>query len=283
MTRPILITGGTGKTGRRLAERLHRAGVSHRVASRRGGPLGTAPFDWTDATTWDEVLDGVSAVYLVAPPSAGDPAPVMIDFVARALGLGVTRFVLLSAASLPVGGPAMGQVHAWLGDNTDEWAVLRPSWFMQNFSEGAHRISIYESDSIFSATGDGRVPFVSADDIATAAFALFTADTLPNADFVLTGDAALSYDEVAKLIGASVGRRITHHRLTPEQLAELWISRGLSPTHAKLLARMDTAIAAGGAERPTDAVARLTGRRPISFADFVSDNRDIWERTWLGS
>ena len=279
MTRPILITGGTGKTGRRLAERLRRASLAHRVASKRGGPPGSAPFDWTDATTWNEALDGVSAVYLVAPPSAGDPAPVMIDFVARALGLGVTRFVLLSAASLPMGGPAMGQVHAWLNDNADEWAALRPSWFMQNFSEGAHLINILEAGAIFSATGDGRVPFVSADDIAAAAFALFTAGTLPNADFVLTGDTALSYDEVAALIGASVGRRITHHKLTPERLAELWISRGLSPTHAELLARIDAAIAAGGAERPTDAVARLTGRRPISFLDFVSDNRDMWERT----
>ena len=279
MTRPILITGGTGKTGRRLAERLCRAGVAHRVASRRGGQPGTAPFDWTDPTTWNEALDGVFAVYLVAPPSAGDPAPVMIDFVARALGLGVTRFVLLSAASLPVGGPAMGQVHAWLNDNADEWAALRPSWFMQNFSEGAHLINILEADAIFSATGDGRVPFVSADDIAAAAFALLSAGTLPNTDFVLTGDAALSYDEAAELIGASVGRRIAHHRLTPEQHAELWISRGLSPTHAELLARMDAAIAAGAAERPTDAVARLTGRRPIPFFGFVSDNREVWERT----
>ena len=37
-----LVLGGTGKTGRRVVERLANRGVPTRVASRAGDP----PFDW---------------------------------------------------------------------------------------------------------------------------------------------------------------------------------------------------------------------------------------------
>ncbi|HEV2604757.1 MAG TPA: ergot alkaloid biosynthesis protein, partial [Microvirga sp.] len=64
------------------------------------------------------------------------------------------------------GDPMMGEVHAWLATNAPEWAVLRPSWFMQNFSEGPHGRTIREESAIYSATDTGRVGFISADDIA---------------------------------------------------------------------------------------------------------------------
>lgn len=37
-TKPILILGGTGKTGRRLAERLTARGIPVRIGSRSGTP-----------------------------------------------------------------------------------------------------------------------------------------------------------------------------------------------------------------------------------------------------
>ena len=64
----VLVTGGTGKTGRRVAQQLSAAGAEVRVAAR-GGPQ---PFDWSNPDTWDAALDGVSAAYLVPPPLAGD-------------------------------------------------------------------------------------------------------------------------------------------------------------------------------------------------------------------
>ena len=46
--RPTLVTGGTGKTGRRVAERLAARGVPIRIGSRSGSPR----FDWNDRETW---------------------------------------------------------------------------------------------------------------------------------------------------------------------------------------------------------------------------------------
>ena len=112
-------------------------------------------FDWWDRATWTPALKGASAAYLIAPRAGGDPGPVMIDFVREAIAAGVRRFVLQSGSPVPAGGPGYGQVHAWLAENATEWAVLRPSWFMQNFTEALNGQTIRAENAFYTAAGDG--------------------------------------------------------------------------------------------------------------------------------
>jgi len=267
----ILVTGATGKTGRRLLAQLRAAGRDARAASRRG----EVPFDWTARETWDRALDGVTAVYLVAPP-AGDTAALLAGFVQAAMARGVVRFVLLSASVFEVGGFGAGQVHAYLRDHAKGWAVLRPTWFMQNFSEGTHLKAIVEEGAIYSVTGDGRVPFIDAGDIAACAAACLTRAEAPNKDFVLTSDRAITYDEVAAKIAAAAGRPVLHKRIPAEELAKRLEAAGVQPFTARGLAIMDGAIANGIEDRTTDAVATLTGKPPTTFDAFVRANARVW-------
>jgi ergot alkaloid biosynthesis protein len=277
MSSLILVTGGRGKTGRRLVSELHAKGAACSAASRRAkAGDGDRFFDWAEPDSWDRALEGVSSAYLVAPSAIADPAPLMIDFLRRALERDVSRFVLLSAASLPSGGPAMGQVHRWLEENASEWTVLRPSWFMQNFTEGRHLVSIRDEDCIYSATGDGRVPFVSVDDIAAAAMIALTRKVAFNSDFILTSSRPLSYDEVAERIGEAAGRKISHRRLNSDELTARYRSSGLPLLYAEKLAAMDLAIAAGAEDRATDCIEQLLGRPPISFENFVEASAAAW-------
>ena len=55
-----LVIGATGKTGRRITERLARKEVPVRFGSRAATPA----FDWLDPSSWDACLKGVSAVYI---------------------------------------------------------------------------------------------------------------------------------------------------------------------------------------------------------------------------
>ena len=64
-----LVLGGTGKTGRRVAERLLARGVPTRIASRSTVPA----FDWNDQDTWEDTLQGVSAVYISYAPDLAIP------------------------------------------------------------------------------------------------------------------------------------------------------------------------------------------------------------------
>lgn len=273
----VLVTGGTGKTGRRVAEQLSAAGSEVRVASRRG----PRPFDWFDPDTWDAALDGVTAAYLVPPPGGspsggGDVSGAMIGFVQAAEARGARRFVLLSGSPMPEGGPGAGLTHRWLRENAAEWAVLRPSWFMQNFSEGQHLATIRDEGVIYSATEDGRIPFISANDIAACAVAALTGPEPLNRDFILTGSEPISYDTVARHISEAAGRPIAHRRVSAEELAAWYCSIGRPTLLAQMLGMMDVLIAGGAEDRTTDCVQELTGRAPARFEDFVRASKDVW-------
>lgn len=277
----ILITGGTGKTGGRIVQRLRELGHPVRIANRSGkGPEGveTVSLDWTSPEDHARVLQGVDRVYLMAPGGESNPYPPMAAFIDRALGAGVRRFVLLSASSIPEGGPAMGRVHQLLREAAPEWTVLRPSWFMQNFSEGQHRATLRDEGVLYSATGEGRVPFIDAGDIAETAVRALIDPSAHNTDHVLTGPQALTYGEAAELIGAALGRPIRHVHLSREALIERWRQQGLPLDYAAMLADMDVAISQGAEDRTTPAVERVTGRPPRSLADFARASVPAWQR-----
>ncbi|CAM3094175.1 MULTISPECIES: NAD(P)H-binding protein [Streptomyces] len=269
MTAPaVLVVGATGTTGSRTAARLTAEGHRVKAASRRAAPVaGAEPvrFDWYDTATHAPALEGVDRVYLVPPVGDPDPAAVMLPFLRQARAAGVRRAVLLSSSAVPSGGPAVGLVHQALPGLFPEWAVLRPSWFMQNFTgDHLHARGIREDGTVRSATGSGRVGFVDADDIAEVAVRALTDDRAPDTDLVLTGPEALSYDDVAAVLTEVTGRPVVHHRLTQTQLRDR-LAAEVPAEFAGILAGMDGAIAQGAEDRVTDTVQRLTGRPPHSF------------------
>ncbi len=274
MTKTVLVTGATGKTGRALTRLLQESGVPHRAASRSA----ETPFDWTAPETWDAALAEVGSVYLVAPGNVADPYARMIAFLEQARARGAQRLVLLSMSSLPPGPFGHGRVHQWLIDNSADWAVLRPTAFMQNFSEGPFLASIRDEDTIYANTGSGRVAFIDAADIARAAYAALTSPEALNRDFTLTGEARLSYDDVAAAIGRACGREITHTRISTEAMAARFIQRGLPELTAQFLAAGYETIATGAEDRSTDDVRTLTGRPPTGFDAFAAAHAEVWQR-----
>ncbi|MBX7267064.1 NAD(P)H-binding protein [Micromonospora sp. Llam7] len=267
-TGTTLVIGATGTTGSRTAARLTAAGHRVRAASRQATPVpGTEPvtFDWYDPATHLDALDGTDRVYLLPPLGESDPAQVMLPFLHRARAAGVHRAVLLSSSAIARGGPAVGMVHQALPDLFEQWAVLRPSWFMQNFTgTHAHAVSIRADGTIWTATGSGRVGFVDAEDIAAVAVHALTDEHGPNTDLILTGPEALSYDDIATIITEATDRPVAHRRLPYEHMRDRLTA--LMPVEfAAMLADMDRAIAEGSEDRVTDTVQRLTGRPPRSF------------------
>lgn len=276
MLSAILVTGGTGTTGRPISAQLAARRLDHRVATRRPKAAHDIRFDWNDETSWAAALESVSSIYLVAPSGVAEPLPAMIPFMELAIRTGVKRFVLLSASSLEAGGPMMGAVHAWLRDHAPEWVVLRPTWFMQNFSEGQLLAPIPDHGAIHTATGRGRVGFIDAEDIAAVAVEALSKVAFPSGDLILTGPAALSYDDVARTLTDIAKNPITHHNLSEAELSERHVAAGLPNVYATTLAAMDTSIAQGSEDRVTENVFIVTGRRPSSLAEFAARHKAVW-------
>ncbi|MGH2821844.1 MAG: SDR family oxidoreductase, partial [Thermoleophilaceae bacterium] len=124
-----LVLGGTGKTGRRVAERLEARGVPVRVGSRSAEP----PFDWEDRDTWAAALDGGGSVYISYYPDLAIPgAPDAVgSFAELAVERGVRRLVLLSGR----GEEEAQRAERAVRDTGADWTIVRCSWFSQNFSE----------------------------------------------------------------------------------------------------------------------------------------------------
>ncbi|WP_307250418.1 ergot alkaloid biosynthesis protein [Croceifilum oryzae] len=277
----ILVTGGTGHTGERIARRLTHLGYPVRTASRRiipeeGISIEHVRFDWNDETTYGLALENVDKLYLVAPTLVADPTNQMMTFLDLALKSGVRRVVLLSSSAVVEDdGPIFGKVQREIRERAPEWAILHPSWFMQNFIQ-THAIMINQDGVMITATGNGQVGFVDADDIAEVAVCALTDKKPHNTSHVITGPDALSYSEVADIIGSIIGREIKHVDVSTEQLRNMMVGAGMPEDYASILANMEEGIRKGLENRVTDTVERVTGRAPRSLRDFVEANSNVW-------
>ncbi|QQF62189.1 NmrA family NAD(P)-binding protein [Bacillus halotolerans] len=276
----ILITGGTGTTGSRIAKRLIEQGYSVRIASRKKGEISNAEyvyFDWKDESSFTPALERVKRIYLVAPVGVFDPSPYVLPFLKEAKRLGAERVVMLSASAVPEDGPVFGALHRAVR-GFPEWAVLRPSYFMQNFINVQHRMSIQTEGQIITAAGEGKLGFIDADDIAeTGVRALI--DSVPhNTHHILTGPEALSYAEAAEIIGAAAGRPVTHVSMSSSELQNRMETAGLPADYARFMAELDEAIRHGAEHRVTDTVKRVTGKEPRSLDEFAADHASYWTR-----
>ncbi|KAI9787066.1 MAG: hypothetical protein M1816_007737 [Peltula sp. TS41687] len=290
----ILLTGGTGKTSVRIARLLEDANIPYLLASRRGeaaAPSGmpAVKFDWFDDSTFktpfEHKLSGAEmfrAVYLVAPV-VDDPTTPMNAFIDYAVKeYGIKRFVLLADGTSEPGGPYIGKVWQHLMDIGVEYCVLRPTWFMENFTEdddvAAHRLTIKDEDKIYSACGDGKIPFISAMDIAAMAFHALADEKPLDADYSVLGPELLTYDDqIATKLSRCLGREIVHVRLTGEERTQQLMSRGLPEHYAKLITFLEGTTANGHEERMNAAVERVTGRPPIKFDEFAQQNKTAWQ------
>jgi uncharacterized protein YbjT (DUF2867 family) len=58
--------------------------------------------------------------------------------------------------------------------------------------------SIRELNEVYGVAKDGRIPFVSTEDIAQAAFDALVSKQSPNNDYYIVGPELFSFDEVIK-------------------------------------------------------------------------------------
>lgn len=205
--KPILLLGGTGKVSSRIAPLLSADGYPVILASRSGDSPSLpkcqgVKFDWLDKATYANPFtkcDDISTVFIVAP-AIFDQLPPSQAFIDLAISKGVQRIVLLSASAFEVGdGPMMAAISKYIVSLGVEYAILRPTWFMENFSEMQHVHTIREQDCIVSASGHGKVPFVSANDIAAVAFRALTDELSHDTEHLILGPELFSYDDVCSV------------------------------------------------------------------------------------
>src|SRR5215204_389547 len=263
-TKTTLVLGGTGKTGRRVVERLAARGLPVRVGSRSGEP----PLDWEDEATWVPALRDVESVYISYYPDLAVPGAVAVvrSFAKLATRSGVQRLVLLSGR----GEPEAERAERVVQEAGLQWTILRSTWFMQNFSED-YMLEHVLSGEIRLPAGDVPTPFLDADDIADAAVAALTEEGHAGQLYELTGPRSLTFAEAAAEISKAAGREVRYVPVSLEEHAAEAAEHGVPAEVVELLTYLFSEVVDGRNADTTDGVRSALGREARDFGDYARD------------
>ena len=271
--RATLVLGGTGKTGRRIVDRLRALDVPVRIGSRSAEP----PFDWDDESTWPPALEGVGAVYISYYPDLAAPGAtdVIRSLASAAVTAGVEHLVLLSGR----GEDEAQACERLIQEAGVDWTILRASWFSQNFSE-SYLLDAVLSGEVAVPAGDVPEPFVDADDIADVAVAALTEDGHAGQLYELTGPRMLTFEEAIAEIAKAADRDVAFVPVSPEDYAAALAAEGVPDEFIELVVYLFTTVLDGRNASLTDGVQRALGREPRDFYDYAWDTaqRGTWDR-----
>ncbi|WP_273241545.1 NAD(P)H-binding protein [Hyphomonas atlantica corrig.] len=263
-TGPVLVLGGTGKTGRRIVSRLKRRGIETRIGSRSASPA----FDWQDPDGWDATLKGAYSVYISYTPDLAVPAAkeAILELVHRAKAHGVKHLVLLSGR----GEPDAQACERFVQESGIDWTIVRASWFNQNFSEGEF-LQLVLSGNITLPVGHVREPFIDADDIADVAVAALTETGHAGEVYEVTGPRLMTFEDVAQDIANASGRPVKFVRIPSEDFLQGLRQAGAPDDQIWLLDYLFTNVLDGRNAHLTDGVQRALGRPSKDFSEFARE------------
>ena len=280
----VLVIGAGGKLGRAVVRHLQQAGYATHCATRDPRRSCHAQpgchcvrFDWDSPLTWMPALMDVSRVFLTARPLDITAAAILPEFLEECRQVGTEHVVFSSAlgTDLQPAGP-LGLVESCLRHSGLTWSILRPNFFMENFSRGWLAADIRNLGRIAVPAGSGRTSFVSCEDVAAVAARVFDDPALRGAVLDITGDDPRSHTAVAAALTRASGRPVNYEPLTEDEMRERGRRAGLPAGPLEYLLTLYALVRDGHAARTTRTVKDLLGRPPRGFEDFAQDHADCW-------
>ncbi len=261
ITKNTSVHGGTGKTGRRVVERLEVKGLPVRVGSRSGEP----PFDWEDRATWPPALRDVESVYIAYYPdlAVSGATSTIRSFVELVVESGVRRLVLLSGR----GEQEARLCEQVVRDCGASWTIVRASWFCQNFRENFFLEQVL-SGEVALPVGKVAEPCIDAEDVAVAAL---TEHGHAGQLYEVTGPRLLTFAEAVAEIAEAADGEIRYVPISLEQYKSMLAEFQVPTRFVALLTYLFTEVLDGRNAHLTDGVRRALGRPPRDFTDYARD------------
>ena len=267
----FLVLGGTGKTGRRVTERLTKLGKTIRIGSRSEKP----PFDWEKPETWSSVLEGMDIVYITFQPDLAVPGArqAIEEFTSLAVKSGIQKMVLLSGK---------GEKEAELCEQVvmnagADWTIVRATWFNQNFSE-SFLLDPILTGHVALPRGDVLVPYVDADDIAEVVVEALLNDDHVGQTYELTGPRQLTFKQATEEISNATGRDIAFTPITMDEYEEMLREYRVPEDHIWTIIYIFTEALVERNSIITDDIQKVLGRKPKDFGEYARETAStgIW-------
>ena len=279
----ILVTGSTGQVGSALISALCaregivvRAGVrdvtTAKKAWRGASKVQPVPFDFTDSASQDAALADCDSLFLLRPPQlTGDFG----DLIARARRHGVAHIVFLSVqgAQNNVFVPHH-RIEKRLVASGVACTMLRPAYFMQNFTSTLHDELVHRQ-RIFLPAGNARFTLVDVGDIARVAAIVLTQPGTQHHGkaYTLTSQTPLNFQQMADVLTTGLGTSIRYVSPGPWRFYRTSRRNGRDPGLILVMLLLHMLPRFTGTPRVTSSVAELTGLAPIEFEQFVAAHR----------
>jgi len=277
----ILVTGATGTVGREVVAHLLAAGEKVRAFSRDpskapfDGRVELAAGDMMKPDTLLAALAGVDRVFsLAVGPQIGEQEGNLAQASKKA---GVRHIVNISV--LGAGEAGRGGVAEWhnageraIQNSCIAWTFVRPGAFMSNalFWKG----TIKSLGKVFSNYGDGKVTPIHPRDIAAVAVRALTTPGHEGKAYPLTGPQAISVAEQVRILSDAIGKPIEYVPITDEVAREQMQRAGLPGLYIDALLPFGAQVRAGKSGRVLDTVKQVTGKQPLTFADWAQEHAD---------
>ena len=279
-----LVIGATGSIGAPLVQYLLEKGGKVKAATRRVEAYPTLPnveavyFDYDDPATIAPALSGVNRVFMLAAPTdpAADQSLGRVIELARSSA--AERMVLVT--SLRIKDPRDAGGFLWgekaLQESGIAYTILRPGWFMQSFSSGFILAIIKQRNLLSLPAGRGRIGLIDARDIAACAACALTEPGHHGQTYLLTGGETLGLLEIAQIIAEVRGQPLPYADVSMEELQQIVAEGDGYPGPIEHMTPFFNAVRDGLWDVSFDTVAKLTGRPPISFAQFAKEHAAVW-------
>jgi uncharacterized protein YbjT (DUF2867 family) len=278
----ILVTGATGNLGRAVVRALANNGFDVKAGSTKperaslsSGVKGVKVV-YGEPGTVAAALEGVDGLFLVAPPLDFDAPAKLKPAIDQARSAGLNHIIFNSALGMDQNEEApLRVIERYLMASGVNYTILRPNFFMENFSSGFIAPMIAQG-GIFLAAGDAKTSFISAADIAEVAARAFQNEHYGIA-YNLTGPQALGHAEVARIISEASGKEVIYHAISEEAMLQGARDSGLPEGAVKYLAVLYDAVRHGWMAAITEDVKKTTDQAPISFTEFARKNAAYWK------
>ncbi|MEO9964181.1 MAG: NmrA family NAD(P)-binding protein [Reichenbachiella sp.] len=272
MTHNILVIGGTGKTGRRVVEKLNQANHQVRIGSRGSNPA----FDWDDPSTYAEVLKGIDRAYIVYSPDLAVPgAKTAIKLLTEeALAQGLEKVVLLSGK----GEKEAEACEEIVADSGLNYTIVRASWFNQNFSE-SFLLDPILAGHVALPMREAQIPFVDVEDIADVVTKVLMEDSYNSETITVTGPNQLSFATVIDQIAKATDREIAFQPVSIPMYESMMKDAGLPDDYVWLFSYLFKEVL-GNPENQiiSNDIERVLGRKAKDFSEYVARTKQtgVW-------
>lgn len=280
----ILVTGATGQVGSAVIAALRGAhGVDVRAAVRDvtsaarnwngASNLQPVQFDFLDRASQDAALADCDSLFLLRPPQLNSDFG---DLITRAGRHGVTHIVFLSVQGAEHN-PFIPhhKIELRLMSSGVPYTVLRPAYFMQNFTSTLHD-ELLRRHRIFLPAAKARFTLVDIGDIARVAATVLTKSGAQHYGqaYTLTSQTPLSFQQMADQLTTGLGMPITYESPSPWRFYRTRRREGSAPGLILVMLMLHMLPRFTATPPVTHTVADLTGRAPIEFAQFVAAHRE---------